>query len=68
MRRYRFEFHDDGCMVHSSALNMHDDQAAMDLAKRLAKDHDIEVWSGDQRVGTIARESVPLQAAAYRVG
>ena len=62
MRRYRFEFHDDTGMVHSSALNMHDDADAMDLAKRLASDHDIEVWSGEECVGTIVRGTAPPRA------
>ena len=46
----------DGHIIRRVELNCADDEAAKAQAKKLADDHDIELWQGTRMIGTFTRE------------
>ena len=57
MPEYRaYLIDDEGHIKASTLVSATGDAGAMDRARRLTDDHDVEVWDRDRRIGTLKRD------------
>ena len=57
MRTYRFDFRDDRRVVYSSFLTLPSVRAALDKARELATEFDVEVWTETDCLGKALRHA-----------
>ena len=50
----------DDHIVNREARSFRDDLAALDRARKLAKDHAIEIWQDERRVALVKAGDAPL--------
>ena len=65
---YRFHFHFNGKVLYSAEHEFADDLEALDTARRLAREYEIEVLNGERFVARVKTGDQPLNVRDLRSG